>query len=174
MNRLIFLAPAALFVALMAAFALGLQHDPSRLPSVLIDKPVPAFDLAAVRGPQGLKTADFQGQPTLLNVFGSWCVACRYEHPLLLRLKAEGVPIRGLDWKDDVGAKYLAENGDPYDLVGDDKSGRAAIDLGVTGAPETFIVDRKGRIRYKHIGPIEPKDWDRTIKPLMDKLRAEP
>ncbi len=175
-QRLAYLAPIALFALVVAAFAAGLGRDPSKLPSTLIDKPLPAFDLPSLgAGTQGLKSSDGAGEPRLLNVFASWCVSCRIEHPVLLRLKAEGVPIDGLDWKDKPadGERYLEEQGDPYRLTGNDVSGRAGIDLGVAAVPETFLVDARGRVRYKHIGPISPDDWDQTIKPLMDRLRAE-
>ncbi|HLZ85522.1 MAG TPA: DsbE family thiol:disulfide interchange protein [Caulobacteraceae bacterium] len=176
MKRLIFLAPIAFFGLVIAAFALGLGRDPTILPSTLIDKPLPVFDLPAVRsGDAGLKSSDGAGQPHLLNVFASWCVACRVEHPELLQLKAQGVPIDGLDWKDEpaAGAQYLVDQGDPYRLAGNDKTGRAGIDLGVAGVPETFLVDGHGRVRYKVIGPISPEVWAGTIKPLMDKLRVQ-
>jgi cytochrome c biogenesis protein CcmG/thiol:disulfide interchange protein DsbE len=175
-KRLVFFAPVVAFAAMIAVFAAGLGRDPSKLPSMLIDKPLPGFDLPAVRaGDVGLRSSDVAGQPRLLNVFASWCVSCRIEHPVLLRLKAEGVPIDGLDWKDEpaAGQKYLIDEGDPYRLTGNDKSGRAGIDLGVAAVPETFVVDRRGRVRYKQIGPITPDDWSDTIKPLMDRLRAE-
>jgi cytochrome c biogenesis protein CcmG/thiol:disulfide interchange protein DsbE len=175
MRKILFALPAIVFVGIVVAFAFALQRDPSKIPSVLIDKPLPRFSLPAVRANDtGLKSADFHGQPMLLNVFASWCVSCRVEHPVLLALKAQGVPIEGLDWKDDAsaGARYLKDNGDPYDRAGNDRSGRTGIDLGVTGVPETFIVDRFGKVRYKQIGPIEPDDWKNTIKPLMDKLSA--
>ncbi len=176
MRGVLFLLPAALFALLIAAFVAGLGHDPSQLASTLIGKPLPAFALPPVRpGEAGLASRDFAGQPRLLNVFASWCVSCRIEHPVLLALKARGVPIDGLDWKDEAAAasKYLAANGDPYAKVGNDRSGRAGIDLGVAGVPETFVVDGKGRVRYKVIGPISPDDWDRTIEPLMERLRAK-
>lgn len=177
MRRLVFFIPILAFAGVVFVFAKGLGRDPSHIPSALIDKPLPPFDLPPVRaaGP-GLKADEFKGEPKLLNVFASWCVACREEHPLLLELKAEGVPLQGLDWKDDpaAGAKYLAEQGDPYFGAGNDQSGRTGVDLGVTGVPETFVVDRRGRIRFKHIGPIDPETWRRTIAPLMEKLRAEP
>jgi cytochrome c biogenesis protein CcmG/thiol:disulfide interchange protein DsbE len=177
MRRLMFLAPVVLFLGLIVVFALGLRRDPSLIPSALINKPLPAFDLPPVRasGP-GLKTADFKGEPALLNVFGSWCVTCREEHPMLMQLKAQGVVIHGLDWRDDpaAGARLLAEQGDPYTLVGNDRSGRTGVDLGVTGAPETFVVDRHGRVRYKQVGEIDAETWTRTLAPLMEKLRAEP
>ena len=175
MKRLLFLLPALLFAGVVLAFAIGLNRDPSKLPSVLIGKPLPAFSLPAVRPSEGgLSSRQFRGEPRLLNVFASWCVSCRVEHPVLLQLKREGVPVDGLDWKDDAaaGAQYLLMNGDPYARAGNDRSGRTGIDLGVTGVPETFIVDGRGMVRYKHVGPIAPEDWTGTIKPLMDRLRA--
>lgn len=176
MKRLLFILPLVLFAGLAIAFWAGLQRDPSKLPSQLIDRPVPEFALPAVReGDQGLTTADLKGEPALLNVFASWCVPCRLEHPVLMRLKAEGVAIHGIDWKETPadGAAWLIENGDPYRHAGNDERGRIGIDLGVTGVPETFVVDRHGRVRYKHIGPLTPDDWEDTIGPLMRKLRAE-
>jgi cytochrome c biogenesis protein CcmG/thiol:disulfide interchange protein DsbE len=176
MKRLIFLTPILFFAGLIAVFAAGLNRDPAKLPSTLIDKPLPPFDLPAVRaGDQGLRSTDERGAPRLLNVFASWCVSCRLEHPVLLQLKAQGVPIDGLDWKDEpeAGQKYLIDQGDPYQRAGNDRTGRAGIDLGVAGVPETFLVDGRGRVRYKHIGPISPDDWDGVIKPLIDRLRAE-
>lgn len=176
MRRLIFIAPIVLFAGLLGVFVIGLQRDPSRIPSVLIDKPLPVFDLPRVRaeGP-GLRSTDFQGQPALLNVFASWCVSCREEHPVLLQLKAQGVRIQGLDWKDDpaAGARYLIDQGDPYALAGNDASGRTGVNLGVTGVPETFVVDRHGRVRFKQVGPIDPDTWARTLAPLLEKLKAE-
>jgi len=177
MNRLLFLAPLAAFAVLVVAFGLGLRRDPAKIPSVLIDRPLPPFVLPAVRpGDAGLASADFQGQPVMLNVFASWCVACREEHPLLLRLKFAGVPIHAIDWKDspDLGAQYLVQNGDPYLKAGNDLSGRTGIDLGVTGVPETFIVDRHGKVRYKQVGPIDEAAWTQVLQPLMRSLEHEP
>ena len=176
MRRLVVLLPLLFFAALAGVFVLGLNRDPSLIPSVLIDKPLPSFDLPAVgAGDPGLASRDFRKEPMLLNMFASWCVSCRVEHPLLLDLHAHGVPIAGIDWEDQgaAGTKYLKDNGDPYARVGLDGSGRTGIDLGITGVPETFVVDKHGRVRYKQIGPIETADWENTIKPLMDKLRAE-
>jgi cytochrome c biogenesis protein CcmG, thiol:disulfide interchange protein DsbE len=175
MKRLLFLLPVALFAAVIGAFVLGLRHDPSHITSVLINKPLPAFALPAVRDNQGLASADFRGEPMLLNVFASWCVACREEHQMLLQLKQQGVVIQGLDWKDEAaaGARYLAENGDPYIRAGNDLSGRTGIDLGVAGVPETFVVDGRGRVRYKFIGPIDADDWENTLKPMLQRLRSE-
>jgi cytochrome c biogenesis protein CcmG/thiol:disulfide interchange protein DsbE len=176
MKRAIALVPIGLFAGLLMAFYVALHHDPSAIPSVLIDKPLPAFQLPGVEaGVEGLSSADFRGQPALLNVFGSWCSSCVAEHPMLMELQRRGVVIYGIDWRDEAinGAKWLDQNGNPYARVGNDRSGRTGIDLGVTGAPETFIVDAKGRVRYKVIGPIDPDTWNNTVEPLMRKLRAE-
>lgn len=178
MRRLAFIAPVLVFVAVAIALFIGLGRDPKILPSMLIDRPLPAFDLADARpGLIGreLASTDFTGEPMLLNVFASWCVSCRVEHPLLMRLSQQGVPIHGLNWKDapGAGAAWLNEFGDPYSRVGDDPTGRVAIDLGVTGAPETFVVDKHGVVRYRHVGPISGEAWDKTLAPLIAKLRAE-
>jgi cytochrome c biogenesis protein CcmG/thiol:disulfide interchange protein DsbE len=176
MRRLLFLLPVVAFALVTVAFMAGLGRDPSILPSTLIGKTLPGFDLPPVRANDvGLKSKDLVGQPMLLNVFASWCATCHIEHPLLLQLKSMGIPVVGLDWKDEAadGARYLSENGDPYTLAGNDRTGRAGIDLGVAAVPETFVVDRHGRVRYKQVGAIEPDDWTRKIKPLLDRLAAE-
>jgi len=177
MRRLVVLLPLLFFAVLAGIFALGLNRDPSLIPSQLIGKPLPPFDLPAIdSGNPGLASRDFRARPMLLNMFASWCVSCRVEHPLLLDLHGRGVPIAGIDWQDKAAAaaKYLKDNGDPYARVGLDESGRTGIDLGITGVPETFVVDKHGRVRYKQIGPIQTADWENTIRPLMDRLRTEP
>lgn len=176
MKRLLFILPVILFAGVAIAFGFGLTRDPSRLPSVLIDKPLPAFDLPSVGdGVPALASAQLTGEPALLNLFASWCVPCRVEHPLLLRLADEGVAIHGIDWKEPAtaGAAYLAQYGNPFRRVGSDPSGRAGIDLGLSGVPETFVVDGAGRVRYRHVGPITAADWNGTLKPLLAKLKAE-
>jgi cytochrome c biogenesis protein CcmG, thiol:disulfide interchange protein DsbE len=178
MKRLLFLSPLIVVGVLFAYFALGLTRDPQLLPSALIDRPFPAMDLPPIDGrPKGFATADLGGEVALVNIFGSWCVACRIEHPLLMALSEAGeIPIYGIAWKEKQSADtaaWLRQHGDPYRLVGFDGSGRAAIDLGVTGAPETFVVDRAGRIRYKQIGPITADVWELEVKPLVDRLKAE-
>ncbi len=173
MRRLLFLTPVVLIVALLGVFFFGLRRDPTLLPSTLIGKPVPTFSLAPVRaGDAGLASGDLRGRPRLLNAFASWCVSCRTEHPVLLALKAKGVPIDGLDWKDTpaAGGAYLDREGNPYARVGSDPTGRAGIDLGVAAVPETFVVDGAGIVRYKHVGPISPDDWNNTLEPLMARL----
>ena len=176
MKRLLALAPVALFVVVLTGFLVGLGRDPSILPSQLIGKPLPAFALPPLEPARGgLASADLKGEPMLLNVFASWCVACREEHPTLLQLKANGVIIHGLDWKDEAadGARWLADNGDPYIRTGNDRTGRAGIDLGVSGVPETFVLDRRGVVRYRQVGAITPDVWAAKIGPLMARLRAE-
>lgn len=178
MRRLLFVLPVLAFLLIAGGLAMGLGRDPSILPSTLIDKPLPAFALSDVRGKAGgrsLASTDFRGEPMLLNIFASWCVSCRIEHPFLMQLSRDGVPLHGLNWKDkgDDGARWLAELGDPYARVGYDPTGRTGIDLGVTGAPETFVIDGQGRVRYRHVGPVTPKVWTETLEPLMTRLRAE-
>lgn len=174
-QRLIYLLPLAVFAVLAIYFAVGLTKDPRRLPSTLIDRPVPEFALPAIQGmSEGFSSADLRGQVTLVNIFGSWCVSCRVEHPFLMKLKAEkAVPIYGIDWRDKPGAgkAWLDQFGDPYTKVGDDQPGRTAIDFGVTGAPESFIVDKQAVIRYKHIGPIDAEVWKTTLLPIIEELR---
>jgi cytochrome c biogenesis protein CcmG/thiol:disulfide interchange protein DsbE len=151
--------PLVALVALVAVFALNMDRDPGLVRSVLIDKPAPDITLPAVAGlgVNGLDNAMLEGQVTVVNVFASWCIPCRDEHPLLTRLKAEtGVRFAGINQKDapENAAKFLAELGNPYDAVGADSNGRVSIDWGVYGVPETFVVNAAGTITYKHVGPI--------------------
>jgi cytochrome c biogenesis protein CcmG/thiol:disulfide interchange protein DsbE len=176
-KRILLALPLAAFVVLSAYFAIGLQRDPSKIPSVLIDKPLPQFDLPAIEGfEKGFSSGDLKGRVALINVFGSWCASCVIEHPVLMEIAASGdVLIAGLDWKDEKGAgsRWLQKYGNPYSLIGDDADGRTAIDLGVTGAPETFIVDKNGRIRYKQVGPIDSRIWREELRPLVEKLERD-
>jgi cytochrome c biogenesis protein CcmG/thiol:disulfide interchange protein DsbE len=173
-RRLLYVLPVALFLMVAAYFALGLQRDPRIIPSALIDKPVPPFELPPLMDDKpGLASTDLNGQVAMVNVFASWCVPCRYEHPLLMRLTADGVvAVHGINWKDKPtdARKWLAELGDPYARIGSDESGRAGIELGVYGVPETYIVDHDGRIRYKHVGPMTTQLLDDTILPLIESL----
>lgn len=176
-QRLSYILPVVVFLGLMAFFARGLFLDPTTIPSALIDKPAPEMDLAALpgRGDTGLKTEHLKGRVSLVNIFGSWCVACAAEHPYLVKLKAEGVvPIMGIDWRDDpvAGMAWLRKHGDPYERVGADPApGRASVDFGVTGAPESFIVDAQGRIRYKHVGIIDEAVWQGVLLPIVKELQ---
>ena len=176
-QRVAYLLPLALFLVLAAYFWIGLGKDPHAIPSVLIDQKVPPFELAPLAGRErGFSSNDLLGQVSLVNVFGSWCVACRIEHPFLAQLKKEGVvPIYGIDWREkdaQAGPAWLARWGDPYTLVGDDPESRAAIAFGVTGAPETFVVDAQGIIRYKQVGPITREVWEETLWPIVRRLQA--
>lgn len=177
MKRLLFILPVLGFVVLLGVFFAGLGRDPRALPSAFIGKPLPAFTTAPVRpGDLGLTNTDFdRGEPVLLNVFASWCGPCRVEHPVLMRLRQQGVAIHGLDWKEDApaGLKWLTDHGDPYIRVGNDESGRTGIEFGVAGVPETFVIDKKGKVRYRHVGALTPDDWEQKIGPLMEQLRKE-
>lgn len=171
------LIPLALMGLIGAGLAVGLTNDPRKLPSMLIDKPMPDFDLPALRaGEDDFNRDDLSGEIALINVFASWCVSCRVEHPTLMRLaRDKRVTIHGVDWKDkrEDGLAWIAAFGDPYTLVGEDVNSKLAIELGVTGAPETYVVDRTGRIRYKQIGPITDEVWEDTIEPLILALEKE-
>ncbi|MBI5164606.1 MAG: DsbE family thiol:disulfide interchange protein [Magnetospirillum sp.] len=177
MRRSLYLLPVALFLVLAGFLLGGLFLNPRDIPSVLIDRPVPEMNLPALAGrpaDSGLASADLKGRVSLVNIFGSWCISCADEHPTLMRIKAQGVvPIHGIDWRDDPAKAlaWLQRNGDPYDRVGVDPApGRTSIDFGVTGAPESFIVDKAGVIRYKHVGPITPKVWEATLLPIIVEL----
>jgi cytochrome c biogenesis protein CcmG/thiol:disulfide interchange protein DsbE len=175
LRRLLFLVPLALFAVLAGYFTLGLSRDPSVLPSALIDKPAPEFSLPALGEGPGLAKADLAGRVTLVNFFASWCAPCRVEHPLLMRLKQEGrVALYGIDYKDrpDEASRLLAQLGDPYGRIGVDRDGRTAIDFGVYGVPETYVIDMDGRIRYRQVGPITREDYERRILPLLRQLGA--
>ncbi|MGE5338240.1 MAG: DsbE family thiol:disulfide interchange protein [Gemmatimonadota bacterium] len=168
--------PILIFLVLAVFFAIGLTMNPREIPSPLIGKAVPDFALPPVKGRElGLSTADLRGQVSLVNVFASWCAACREEHPVLLQLSKTGiVPIHGLNYKDkpDDAKKWLDDLGDPYTRTGADISGRVGIDWGVYGVPETFVIDRDGRIAHKHIGPITPKALEETLLPLIRRLQG--
>jgi cytochrome c biogenesis protein CcmG/thiol:disulfide interchange protein DsbE len=173
LKRLLTLLPLALFAVLVGYFALGLRRDPHLLPSALLDRPAPEFSLPPLAdGKPGVARADLVGAPVLVNFFASWCVPCRAEHALLERLAADGVVLLGIDYKDKTedAKRWLAELGDPYRRLGADRDGRVAIDFGVYGVPETYVIDRAGTIRYRQVGPITPDDLDHTIKPLLAEL----
>jgi len=172
-----YLVPLGIFAALTALLGWALTHNPREIPSALIGKPVPQFSLPPVQGRTlGLSNAGLVGEVSLVNVFASWCVACRDEHPLFMQLKAGGsVPIHGLNYKDqpDNAARWLNTLGDPYTRTGADRDGRVAIDWGVYGVPETFVITKDGRIAHKHVGPITPKDIEQTILPLVRRLQQQ-
>ncbi len=168
--------PAAIFSILAGAVAVGLSLDPEEIPSALIGRPVPEFDLAPVQGrAAGLATADLQGEVSLVNVFASWCAECRREHPFLMELSRSGrVPLHGLNYKDKPADArgWLDGLGDAYIRTGADIDGRVAIDFGAYGVPETFLVGKDGRIAYRHIGAMTPEIFARDILPRIRDLQA--
>ena len=176
MKALKFGVPLVLFVALLAFFAVGLTRDPRQVPSPFIGKPAPAFSLSQLQEPAHAFTpADMKGRVWLMNVWASWCVSCRVEHPLLVDLaKRNVVPIIGLNYKDqrDDGLQWLGKLGNPYMVSVQDADGKVGIDYGVYGVPETFVIDKAGVIRYKQIGPVTPEAWEQTLLPLIRKLQA--
>ena len=169
-----YLWPLAIFVVMLGFLGLGLQLNPRDVPSPLINQPVPAFRLPTLAAPDTLVAPeDLRGQVWLLNVWASWCVACREEHPVLMEFaKTKTLPVIGLDYKDQPadGLKWLARFGDPYDLSVSDQDGRIGINFGVYGVPETFVIDRQGLIRYKHVGPLTAELLRDTLEPLLDRL----
>jgi len=174
MNR--FLLPLGVFVVLLVFLGIGLNLNPREVPSPLIDKPAPEFTLPQLHDPTlTFSSDDMKGKVWLFNVWASWCVSCRQEHPVLVKLARSGeVPIYGLDYKDEVGEalQWLKNWGDPYTLSAVDKDGRVGINYGVYGVPETYVIDQQGMIRYKHIGPLTPKSVEETILPLVRELRG--
>lgn len=178
-TRLLFLLPVLLFVVVAGYFVWGLTdptRNPREVPSALVGKPVPNFDLAAVPGVDlpGLATADLSGgEVTLVNVFASWCVPCRAEHPIFMELAAEErVRMVAINYRDkpEDAAAWLEELGNPYERIGADDNARAGIEWGVSGVPETFVIDSAGMIRYQHIGPITPDNLETVILPLIEGL----
>lgn len=177
-QRLFLFIPLAIFVVLAIFFWRGLSLDPNAMPSALLNKPVPAFELPvlpAPENPQGLTVANhtmLQGKVSLLNVWATWCVTCRQEHEFLNQLKAQGITIYGINYKDnnEDALRWLAELHNPYVYSVVDADGRLGLNLGVFGAPETYIIDKQGVIRYKHIGDVNAQVWESTLKPIVDAL----
>ena len=172
------LIPLALFLALAALLFYGLGTDPSKVPSPLVGKPVPQFSLPALQDPSRIVSdADLKGKISLVNVWASWCVSCRAEHEELMKLSREEkeLQILGLNWKDDPNdaTRMLRKYGDPYVVSAFDPDNRVGIHWGVYGAPETFLVDFDGIIRHKHIGPIDRKVWEESLRPLVYEIKAE-
>jgi cytochrome c biogenesis protein CcmG/thiol:disulfide interchange protein DsbE len=171
MNR--FLLPLGLFAALAVVLVIGIRHSPDKgiITSPLLGKAAPQFSLPALKQAGGtVSSKDLKGRWYLLNVWGTWCYACKDEHAMLLKAHAAGVlPVIGLDWKDDdaQARTWLAQAGDPYDAIAVDRSGRAAIDWGVYGAPETFLVNPQGIVVYKHVGALDEETWTREIVPRV-------
>ena len=171
-----FLVPLGIFIVLLLFLAVGLRLDPRKVPSPLIDKPAPAFTLPRLDDPQQhVSEKDLLGKVWLLNVWASWCVSCREEHPVLVEFaKKNIVPIYGLNYKDERkdALAWLAQFGNPYTVSIMDADGRVGIDYGVYGVPETYVIDKQGVIRYKQIGPITPELLDAKILPLVRKLQG--
>ncbi len=169
-----YLIPLVIFIVLVVFLAIGLGHDPHEVPSPLINKPAPAFTLSQLQEPAKKFSAhDMRGKVWLLNVWASWCVSCREEHPVLVELSRKGIlPIYGLDYKDkrEEALAWLNEFGNPYVLSASDTDGRVGIDYGVYGVPETYLIDREGIIRFKQIGPVTSDVLEKKILPMAKEL----
>ena len=176
MKHMRYLVPMGILLVLLYFLRAGLSLNPREVPSPLIGKPAPAFSLARLDQPEvRIAKEDLRGKVWILNVWASWCVACRQEHPLLVAYSKQAqVPIYGLNYKDEpaAGLKWLADFGNPYTASLADRDGRVGIDFGVYGVPETFVIDGKGVIRYKHIGPLTPEVLRDTIDPLLKQLHG--
>ncbi|MCC2655115.1 MAG: DsbE family thiol:disulfide interchange protein [Panacagrimonas sp.] len=164
--------PVVVLVAMLVLLGIGLKLDPREVPSPLIGKPAPAFELpllgADPEAPK-LSVASLTGRPVLVNFFASWCAGCRVEHPLLMELSKQGVEIVGIDYKDapEDARAWLARHGNPYRQVALDRVGQAGLDWGVYGVPETYVLGADGRVLFKQIGPVTPQAWERDIRPLL-------
>jgi cytochrome c biogenesis protein CcmG/thiol:disulfide interchange protein DsbE len=171
-----FLIPLGVFLGLVVVLGVGLTLNPREVPSPLVGKPAPAFELPRLHQPgQTLSTRDLAGKPALVNFWATWCVACRDEHPVLLRIAGSGdVPVYGINYKDEQAAAlaWLARDGNPYLASGVDLKGATGIEFGVYGLPETFLLDADGTIVYKHIGPITEEVWSERIAPLLRQPRS--
>ena len=177
MRYVLFGLPLLLLVGLIGVFAMSMNRDPSLVRSVLIDKPAPEFAMPAVPGlgVPGFDTASLKGQVTVVNVFASWCIPCRDEHPLLLALRdVSNVRLFGINQSDapENAVAFLTELGNPYAAVGADRDRRVSIDWGVYGVPETFVVDAKGIITFKHVGPLTPQSMDEQLLPAIELARG--
>lgn len=177
MKKLLRIIPLVIFMGMGFFLYQGLYLNPQKLDSALEGKPIPAFNLERLETADEMLTeADLKGQVALLNVWATWCPACKYEHPFLNRLARQKiVPIYGINYRDERGPaiKELQRQGDPYAINIFDKDGRLGLDLGVYGAPETFIVDHNGIIRFRYAGPIDPQIWSETLLPMVQQLQAE-
>lgn len=176
MKRVVFLLPLLLFAGLAAVFAWQVTRgdDPSVLPSTMIDRAAPAFDLPPLPGfDRGFSRADLEGgAPSLVNIFASWCVPCLAEHPVITGLSEEGIAVYGINYKNepDEAVAWLERHGNPYTAIGVDPEGDTGLDFGVTGVPETYLVDGEGRIRYHYRGPLTPEIVDDRLRPLLEEL----
>jgi cytochrome c biogenesis protein CcmG/thiol:disulfide interchange protein DsbE len=173
--RLKLFLPLILFGVLAFFLVRGLQLDPKALPSALIDQPLPEFSLTALGSGEPLDRSAVTGQAALFNVWATWCVSCRVEHPYLTQLAEQGVAIYGINYKDDDAAalKWLKELGDPYITSIADRQGALGLDLGVYGAPETYLVDASGVVRYRHVGVVDERVWTAILAPIYRELGGE-
>ena len=175
--QLRYVIPLLVFAGLVVLFVIGMQMDPRRVPSPLIGKPLPEFDLTQLHDQtRNLDNRKFLGEVVLINFWASWCVSCRYEHPILLEYARSGnASVYGMNYKDtrEDALRWLSEYDNPYKLSAFDPQGRTGIDFGLYGVPETYVVDQQGIIRYKHIGPISQEDMDGKIVPLIEQLKAQ-
>jgi len=174
-SRLKLFLPLLLFFVLAGFLLRGLQLDPREMPSALIDRPLPEFQLSRLGGSSLVQRADVVGEVALFNVWATWCISCRMEHPYLQKLADQGVPIFGVNYKDESSAAlaWLRELGDPYKLNIEDVEGTLGLDLGVFGAPETYLVDAGGVIRYRHVGVVNDRIWKGVLLPLYEELTRE-
>jgi cytochrome c biogenesis protein CcmG, thiol:disulfide interchange protein DsbE len=176
MRRLVYLLPVALFLVVAGYFAWQLvrpNYDPRTLPSAMIDKPAPAFDLASLKGDGDFARDELKGQVVLVNFFASWCIPCRAEQPVLMQLARDAkATVYGISYKDkpEASRAFLAETGDPFARIAVDASGRTAIDFGLYGVPETYVVDRVGIIRFRQVGPLDPDTLAKQVLPLLAEL----
>lgn len=181
MQRLKLFVPLIVFVALAVFFLVVQQriakgdYDPQSLPSALLDKPLPAFALPALQGGGEVTDKVLAGQVALINVWATWCPSCHFEHGYLMQLAQQGVFILGVDYKDKPAEaqRWLAEKGNPYRAVVDDRNGSLGLDLGVTGAPETYLIDSRGVVRLRYQGPLDERVWRETLQPLYEQLQRE-
>ncbi len=182
MKRAVFVVPVVLFALLVLIMAMLLTDseriaNPARLPSPLVGKPLPEFDLPAVSAsvPGGLSSHVIRGQVSVVNIFASWCGPCIIEHPSITQLARQGIPVYGISYRDDPvdTERWLRKHGNPYRAVGNDRNARASMEWGVTGVPETFLIDADGRVAHKHVGPIMPHMLEDEILPRLRKLLAK-
>ncbi len=174
MGRFKLFLPLGIFAVLALLFWQGLSLDPTYMPSALIDRPVPQFSLSTIENPDRMVSqAELKGKVSLVNVWATWCITCKAEHAELLAISRTGIPIYGINYKDDrqQAEKWLAKLGNPYVFNLADEDGRLGLDLGVYGAPETYIVDANGVIRYRHVGQITASEWETVLKPIVEQLQ---
>lgn len=171
----LFAIPFLLFFGLAILLGSRLGSDPTELPSARIGKPVPLFELSSLKEPDRVLTAnDLKGKVALLNVWATWCISCQIEHPVFMQLKSQGIPIYGLNYKDnrEAAVQYLALHGDPFLFSITDDRGDLGLDLGVYGAPETYLLDKDGNIHYRFVGVLDPEHWEKELKPRYEALLA--